>query len=54
MKHFGRLEKLRHVCLDNMVQGKKEGVGYGYLPDIDISVQGQESNAAGRSVIVLA
>ena len=51
---FGSFEKLRQVCPDNMVQGKKEDEGYGYLPDIDISVQGEESNAACHSVIVLA
>ena len=53
-KHFGSFEKLRQVCPDNMVHGKKEDEGYGYLPDIDISVQGQESNAACHSVIELA
>ena len=36
------------------MQGTTEDEGYGYLPDINISVQGQESNAACRSVIVLA
>ena len=54
MKLFGSFEKLRQVCPDNMVQGKKEDEGYGYLPDIDISVRGQESNAACHSVIELA
>ena len=54
MKHFGSFEKLRQVCLDNMVHGKNEDEGYGYLPDIDISVQGQEPYAACRSVIVVA
>ena len=39
VKHFGSFEKLRQVCPDTMVHGKKEDEGYGYLPDIDISVQ---------------
>ena len=48
MKHFGSFEKLRKVCPINIVQGKKEDEGYSYLSDIDISVQGQDSN--GRAV----
>ena len=54
MKLFGSFEKLRQVCPDNIVHRKKEDKRYGYLPDINISVQGEESNAACRSVIVLA
>ena len=54
MKLFGSFEKLRQVCPDNIVHRKKEDKRYGYLPDINISVQEQESNAACRSVIVLA
>ncbi len=54
MKLFGSFKKLRQVCPDNIVHRKNEDEGYGYLPDINISVQGEESNAACRSVIVLA
>ena len=54
MKHFGSFEKLRKVCPINIVQGKKEDEGYSYLSDIDISVQGQDSNGASRGIITLA
>ena len=38
----------------NIVKGRKEDEGYGYLPDIDVSVQGQDANAACRTVIAAA
>ncbi len=54
MKRLGSFEKLQQVCPVNMVRGRKGDEGYGYLPDIDVSVQGQDSNAACRGVVVLA
>ena len=41
MKLFGSFEKLCQVCPDNIVHRKKEDKRYGYLPDINISVQGR-------------
>jgi hypothetical protein len=54
MEHVGTFEKLQKVCPVNMVKGRKEDEGYGYLPDIKISVQGQDSNAACRTVVTAA
>jgi hypothetical protein len=54
MEHVGTFEKLQKVCPVNMVKGRKEDEGYGYLPDIKISVQGQDSNAACRTIVTAA
>ena len=54
MTHFSSFEKLRQACPVNIVQGKKDDEGYGYLPEIDISVQGQDSNGACRGIVTLA
>jgi len=53
-KHIDSFELLRKTCPANMVQGRKEDDGYSYLPEIDISVQGQDSNAACRAIVALA
>jgi len=37
-----------------MVEGRKEDEGYGYLSEIDISVQGQDANAACRTIVAAA
>ena len=54
MKRAGTFEKLQKLCPVNMVKGRKEDEGYGYLRDIDVSVQGQDSNAACRGVVTAA
>jgi hypothetical protein len=54
MKHVGTFEKLRQLCPVNMIKGRKEDEGYSYLSDIDISVQGQDANAACRTVVTAA
>lgn len=54
MKRLGSFENLRKLCPVNMVKGHKEGEGYSYLPDIDVSVQGQDANAACRTVVTAA
>jgi hypothetical protein len=41
------LKKLVHV---NFVEGEKTDEGYHFLPDIGISVQGQDANGAWRAV----
>jgi hypothetical protein len=42
------------LCPVNMVKGRKEDKGYIYLSDIDVSVQGQDSNGACRAVVTAA
>jgi len=54
MKRVGSFEKLRRLCPVNMVEGRKEDEGYSYLPDLDISVQGQDANGACRAAITAA
>lgn len=51
MKRLGSHEKVRQFCPINMVKGRKEDEGYGYLPDIDISVQGLDANGACRAIV---
>jgi hypothetical protein len=48
---FGKLQRIAAV---NIVKGKKEDEGYHYLPRLDISVQGQDANAAFRGAMLLA
>lgn len=54
MKRVGSFEKLHRVCPVNMVEGRKEDEGYGYLPEINVSVQGQDANGACRAVVTAA
>src|SRR5690606_3474105 len=54
MKRVGSYEKLRRVCPVNIVRGRKEDEGYDYLPEIDVSVQGQDANGACRAVVAAA
>lgn len=54
IKRSGNFDRLRRIFPVNMVQGRKEDEGYGYLPDIDVSVQGQDANGACRAIIMAA
>ena len=47
-------EDVRVLCPVNMVRGRKEDEGYSYLSEIDLSVQGQDSNAACRAIVTTA
>lgn len=53
MKRVATFDKLQKLCPVNMVNGRKEDEGYHYLPDLDISVQGQDSNGACRAVVTV-
>lgn len=53
-KHVSSVEELRILCPANMVAGRKEDDGYSYLPDINLSVQGQDANAACRNSVAIA
>jgi hypothetical protein len=46
--------KLRRLVAVNVVRGKKEGDGYHYLSSADVSVQGQDANAAWRYAVLVA
>jgi hypothetical protein len=54
MKRVGTLEKLRQICPVNLVKGRKDDEGYGYLREIDASVQGQDANSACRAIVTAA
>lgn len=54
MKEPSDFRKLHQLCPVNIVDGRKEDEGYGYLAEIDISVQGQDANAACRTVVTAA
>src|SRR5690606_3875539 len=53
-RRFGSFDELRSHCPANLVQGKKETDGFAYLPEIGLSVQRQDSNAACRTIVTLA
>jgi hypothetical protein len=46
VQSFADLKKLIHV---NMIPGKKDDEGYRYLKDANVSVQGQDANAAWQT-----
>ena len=54
MKRVSSFDELHRICPVNMIEGRKEDEGYGYLPDIDVSVQGQDANGACRAVVTAA
>jgi len=54
MKRVDSFAELHRICPVNMIEGRKEDEGYGYLPDIDVSVQGQDANGACRAVVTAA
>lgn len=53
-KQIGDFAKLRQVAAVNLVQGKKTDKGYHHIEGADISVQGQDANAAWRSAMFIA
>ena len=54
MRRLGSFERLRQLCPVNMVEGRKEDEGYGYLAEFDFSVQGQDANGACRAMVTAA
>jgi len=47
-------DELQRLIPVNFVRGKKEIEGYHYIPDIDLSVQGQDADAAWSSAHQIA
>jgi hypothetical protein len=47
-------DELKRLIIINFVPGKREGDGYEYLADADLSVQGQDANNAWRGIFHLA
>ena len=53
-KQVGSISELMRLCSVNLVQGRKMGAGYHYLPEIDISVQGMSANDAALAIVTVA
>ena len=53
-KRVGTFEDIVRLFPVNLAKGRKEDDGFRYLPEIDISVQGQPANSACRAVIAVA
>ena len=45
---------IQRICSINVREGKKTDEGYSYLEDINLSIQGQDSNAACRGIVTMA
>lgn len=54
MKSLVDFRKMHQLCPVNMVQGRGKDEGYDYLEEVNISVQGQDANAACLSVMTVA
>ncbi len=54
IKRVGTVHELLRLYPINVVGGRKQDEGYSYLPDINVSVQGQASNTACRAVVTIA
>jgi hypothetical protein len=54
MKELKDFDKLRRICPVNLFKGRKNDEGYTHLPDIDVSVQGQDANGACRGIVTAA
>jgi hypothetical protein len=53
-KEISDFEKLRNIAAVNMVKGKKTNDGYRYLPEAELSVQGQKADQAWGGVMLIA
>lgn len=49
-QHAKNDNDLRRLITVNFVPGQKEGDGFKYLEDVDLSIQGQDTNAAWRGI----
>lgn len=54
MKRLGSAERLKDLVIVNSVLGRKEKDGYKFLPDVGLSVQGQDSNGAWKAAYHIA
>jgi hypothetical protein len=52
--HSKTHEDLKSLIIVNFVLGRKQGEGYEYIPEADVSVQGQDANGAWRGALHIA
>jgi hypothetical protein len=54
MKHLGSFDVLRRVTGANVREGRYEDEGFSYLPSVDISIQGLDSNLCWQNILRIA
>jgi hypothetical protein len=54
VKETGKPDVVIRSSMVNAVVGRKEDMGYSFLPDAGISVQGQDANGAWRGIFQIA
>ncbi|MDA8008597.1 MAG: hypothetical protein MPK62_12450 [Alphaproteobacteria bacterium] len=54
MKRLGDFDEVQRICPANMVRGQKSRDGYTHLPEVDVSVQGQDAKRSFQSVVETA
>ena len=47
-------QRVRQLVIVNSVEGRKEDEGFAYLPEIDLSIQGQDANSAWKAAYHIA
>ncbi len=53
-KRLGSAEQIKDLVIVNCVLGRKEEDGYKFLPDVGLSLQGQDSNGAWKAAYHIA
>lgn len=54
LEELGSFEALSKITYSNIVQGERNGKGFRYLPDTDISIQNVDANMAWKNACYLA
>jgi hypothetical protein len=54
MARLKKIDAVKRIVIVNSTVGKKEDEGYRYLPDVGLSVQGQDANAAWKAALHIA
>ena len=54
MHKLKKIDAVKRLVVVNSIVGKKEDEGYRFLPDVGLSVQGQDANAAWKAALHVA
>ncbi len=54
MERLRDFDRLNELYSENMIQGQKDGEGYSYIPESDISVQGLSADKACSALLTVA
>jgi hypothetical protein len=52
--HLKTIDDARRLIIVNFIRGRKDDEGYHFLPEVDLSVQGQDANSAWRGTSHIA